>query len=139
MKKVIAAGCAIVAGFAAAIVIADSVPQPVADCGVSVTNTSTTLPLNGYLELVRIESAANWTGTVAVAVSGETVLTVTTTGTNLYYRPRLQINNAVGATIVGATNSYERAFLAGDKIKTTVTSVGNTNNVTVTYKIQTAR
>jgi hypothetical protein len=116
---------------------ADGVSVVVPDCGVSVTNTATTSQLNGFLDTVQIVLATAYTGTVTITRPGvETVLTASAiSSTNNVYRPRCQPHNVVGAAIGGGTNDYERVYLSAEKLQVTVTSVHNTNDVTLRFKI----
>ncbi len=132
MKKFLFVGIAVVS---ASLAYADGDRITVKDCGVSVTNSSYTTYMNGWLDAVHIVLGTTYTGTVTVTRPGkETVLTASAiSSTNQIYRPRVPAQDADGVAIGGGTNAFEKFYLYGERVLTTVTSVGNTSDVQVMF------
>lgn len=134
MKKTILI-CVGVLAAVATVALANGKKQVVEGCYLSVTNSAQSATINGYLESIRVHGPTAWTGTVTVTSGDMAILTASATTTTNTFRPRVQVHNIVGATLVGATNGYERFYLWSEQMTITVSSLGNiTNDVGIEYK-----
>lgn len=95
-------------------------------------SATTPLVLNGYVDAIVVDVAADTTQTVAVATSDETIFTGSVTADGVY-RPRAAL---VGSTNAALSGVFDRFYLVQDALTVTVTASSvPTNDVNVYIKI----
>lgn len=129
----------VVAAFCLMVYAAGDYPTvSLGNCNSTVTNSvTTTAPAyRGFLDSIyfKVTATSPFTGTVAVATSRETVLTVTGFTNDIVRRPRVAPCDATG-TSVASTN--ERVYLSEEALTFTVTSTstGLANSVTAAVRV----
>jgi hypothetical protein len=141
MKKLMMSGLAVVAGGMVAIAEMDSHTFDVSVIGTA-TNASAVV-LRGELKSVKVDVAANATGTVSIATAESTVFSKTGIAADATYFPLAAAHTTAGvaATFVGGTNNTANAWLVNQPLAglVTVSVIGesagtNAYAVTVVYK-----